>query len=109
MKYLCDSGISPQTIAAPGAVAKEQHVSQCRRNIGFRGLRSPDASKRKKPEEDVSRRRRFYCADDELIHAEGRTYAFTNQWGHRTISAINNLIQAFPDHHITCAKSEDEP
>jgi hypothetical protein len=52
--------------------------------------------------------RRFYFADGELIRAEGRTYAFTNQWGHRTISAINNLIQAFPDHPITCSKSEDE-
>ncbi len=52
--------------------------------------------------------RRFYYADDELIHAAGRTYAFTNQWGNRTISAINNLIQAFPDHPITCMKSEDE-
>lgn len=52
--------------------------------------------------------RRFYCADDELIHAEGRTYAFTNQWGRYTVRAINELIQAFPVHQIMCTKSEEE-
>lgn len=25
--------------------------------------------------------RRFFCADNELFHLDGRTYAFTNQWG----------------------------
>ena len=52
--------------------------------------------------------RRFYCADDELIHSEGRTYAFTNQWGANFLTAINNLKQAFPEHPIQYTESEDE-
>jgi hypothetical protein len=107
VKFLCDSGISPQTIAAQ---------VPWRKNSMFRSadgtLDSAAFVQRMRQEEEAGGKRfeerRFYFADGELIRAEGRTYAFTNQWGHRTISAINNLIQAFPDHPITCSKSEDE-
>lgn len=75
VKFLCDSGISPQAIAAE---------VPSRRNSMFR------------------------VADDELIHAEGRTYAFTNQWGEGTISAVHSLVRAFPNHPITCKRSEGE-
>jgi hypothetical protein len=52
---------------------------------------------------------RFFCADDELIHVEGRTYAFTNQWGTDSfLAAIDNLSNAFPEHGIAYKKSEDE-
>lgn len=99
--------ISPETIAAQ---------VPWRRNSMFRSAEGDMDSAAfvqcmRREEEDGGRRfeeRRFYFADDDLIHAEGRTYAFTNQWGHRTISAINHLIQAFSDHQITCAKSEEE-
>jgi len=50
----------------------------------------------------------FRKIDETSFCAAGRTYAFTNQWGHRTISALNNLIQAFPDRQIMCTKSEDQ-
>lgn len=45
--------------------------------------------------------RRYFCVDDELIHHDGKTYAFTNQWGRHTIRAIDNLIAAFPDVKIS--------
>ena len=107
VKFLCDSGVSPQTIVA--------HVPW-RKNSMFRSadgaLDSAAFLHRMQEEEQAGGRRfeerRYYFADDELIHADGRTYAFTNQWGHRTISAINNLIQAFSDRRIKCVKSEDE-
>lgn len=41
--------------------------------------------------------RRYFCVDDELIHCDGKTYAFTNQWGRHTTRAIDNLIEAFSD------------
>ena len=75
-------------------------------------LESAAFAQRMRQEEEAGGKRfeerRFYCGDDELIHADGRTYALANQWGHRTINAVNNLIHAFPDHSIVCAKSEDE-
>ena len=50
--------------------------------------------------------RRFYCADDELFHYDQKTYAFTNQWGHRCIEAIDRLIAAFPDVQLSYRVSE---
>jgi hypothetical protein len=39
--------------------------------------------------------RRWYAADDELIHAEGNTYAFTKMWGIRTEEAMHELLERF--------------
>lgn len=33
------------------------------------------------------------------------TYAFTNQWGHRTLQAIDSLKEAFPDTEMSYEKS----
>ena len=45
--------------------------------------------------------RRNFCSEGELIIHEGKTYAFTNQWGHRTLKAIDQLIEAFPSEAIS--------
>ena len=50
--------------------------------------------------------RRFYCDDGELFHHNGKTYAFTNQWGTRCIEAIVQLIETFPDEAIEYKASE---
>ncbi len=107
VKFLCDSGISPQTIAAQVPWRKNSMFRSADGTLDSAAF----VQQMRQEEESGGRRfeeRRFYYADGELIHAEGRTYAFTNQWGHRTVSAINNLIQAFPEHPMTCAKSEEE-
>jgi len=50
---------------------------------------------------------RYFCGDDELLHFEGRTYAFLNQWGGRAFDeAMVNLRDAFPDKEIAFAPSE---
>jgi len=49
---------------------------------------------------------RFYCDDDELFHSGGKTFAFTNQWGHRCIEAIDQLIKTFADEPISYQASE---
>lgn len=40
--------------------------------------------------------RRFFCADDEIFHANGRTYAFTKGWGTNTLPALEAMKAAFP-------------
>ena len=50
--------------------------------------------------------RRNFCADGELIIHDGKTYAFTNQWGHRTLKAMDQLLEAFPDQPISYRVSE---
>lgn len=45
--------------------------------------------------------RRWFYADDELIHTEGRTYALTKMWGDPTwINAMQALKSAFPEFNI---------
>jgi hypothetical protein len=39
---------------------------------------------------------RFFKNDDELLHINGRTYAFTKMWGTNTLSALEALTQACP-------------
>lgn len=51
-------------------------------------------------------RRRYFCSDDELIRSDGCTYALTNQWGVGTMETIGALLQAFPDHGISCTPTE---
>jgi hypothetical protein len=49
---------------------------------------------------------RFFTADDELIHANGNTYAATKMWGDRTTQAIDELLKAFPGHKISYREAE---
>jgi hypothetical protein len=39
---------------------------------------------------------RCFTADDELFHVDEKTYAFTKQWGERTLQAIKNIIDLMP-------------
>jgi hypothetical protein len=50
--------------------------------------------------------RRFYTADDELVHFDGKTYAFTNQWGRRTSEAMDRIVDAFPDENVSYRVAE---
>jgi hypothetical protein len=106
VKFLCDSGIAPEQIAAQ---VPSRENSMFRSATGTLDMAAFVQRMREEEERGGKRfeERRFYCADGELIHAQGRTYAFTNQWGLHTISAIKSLIQAFPEYPITCTKSED--
>jgi hypothetical protein len=44
---------------------------------------------------------RFFIDDNELMHANGKTYAATKMWGHRTTAAIDELLKTFPGHKIS--------
>ena len=39
---------------------------------------------------------RYFTADDELFHVDGRTYALSKMWGERTLEAIGNLLGRMP-------------
>jgi hypothetical protein len=51
---------------------------------------------------------RYYTQDDELFHAEGKTYAFTNQVGIGNLSDLDALIKKFPTSEISYCLSPDE-
>ncbi len=45
--------------------------------------------------------RRFHSQDDQLINFSGRTYQFSNQWGHQTYELAKALCLRFPQVGIT--------
>ena len=104
VRALANSGHSPDAIAAcvpwkqsifreaDGNLTSEQFVAD-QQAVAANGGRGFDDS-------------RYFCVDGELIHFNGKTYAFTNQWGPHTIRAIDNMIAAFPDVKISCRALE---
>lgn len=48
---------------------------------------------------------RWFWNDDELIHAQGQTYATSSQWGHRTESALTDLVDALKPAGFSFARS----
>ena len=101
VRHLCDTGHTPEEIA---------EVVPWRRSRMFRsaeGTLASDefvhkAAEQAKAENKKFDTRRFFCGDDDLITVNGKTYAFTNQWGNRTMEAITLLMKAFPEADITC-------
>ncbi len=99
VRALTKSGHSPDAISAAvpwrqsmfrvadGKLSVDQYVA-FQQGIAANGGRGFDDS-------------RYFCGDGELIHFGEKTYAFTNQWGHHTIRAIDSLLAAFPDVKIS--------
>jgi hypothetical protein len=51
---------------------------------------------------------RWFFANDELVHAGGRTYALSNQWGADSwLESMENLKQAFPKFSISFSRVAD--
>ncbi len=52
-------------------------------------------------------RRRYFCADGDLVRTGGHTYALTSQWGLDTQPAIEALLRKFPDRGVSCTPAGD--
>jgi hypothetical protein len=100
VKTLCERGISPEQIIA---------VSH-RGGRTFRSVeREVDAATfatLAAPQKRSFDPRRWYCDDDELIHANGRTYALNSQWGTNTAEFHEQVLAAFPELGVTVQASE---
>jgi hypothetical protein len=100
-RYLVDRGVSPEAVAEAIAVRKPETIL-----VDFPGAVSEDHVKHHLNERNAGAGRgrfhpkRWFCAEDELIRFNGRTYIVSNQWGHRTEKALQNLAQAFPQFRI---------
>lgn len=53
------------------------------------------------------RPKQWFCADDELLHADGRTWALVKRWGARCLEALENLAEAWPDAGIEVADARE--
>ena len=86
IRYLCASGVDPEQVRETIAWRSKalRVVSGNLDAVNFeRALADQLISDGKKPQTN-----RFFIADDELIHANGKTYAVTKMWGHRTAEAM---------------------
>lgn len=45
---------------------------------------------------------RYFTADTELVYFGGATYAVSNQWGPRSMEAVQNMIARCPSRTISC-------
>lgn len=43
--------------------------------------------------------RRYFCDDSELFFIDDMTYAMTNQWGTRTVEAVEAILKNLPEGH----------
>jgi len=106
VKNLCDSGVSPEKIndliywkgdlflRADGIQNSDDFIRIVTGQRGAKG-RTVDY-------------RRWYCDDDELIHFEGRTFAFHKMWGSRWGTAMKLLQDNFSDAKIDFWASKEE-
>ena len=103
--HLCNSGINPEQI---------RDVIPKRKNILFEstdGRLNAEQfidvlGERKALEGKQFERRRYFCMDENLINWNGKTYAFTNQWGRSTEESLKLLIDKFPDKGVQFKISE---
>lgn len=45
----------------------------------------------------VPKTKRYFCQNDELFIIDGYTYALTNQWGVKTLDAVQLIQESYPD------------
>jgi hypothetical protein len=98
VKALCDSGVAPEQIVKvigkrPGMLFRS--IAGDHNSATFLAQIGP--LKDKKFESH-----RYFCNDDELIHFDGKTYAFTNQWGRSFGDAMKMLCEKFQNRKISC-------
>jgi hypothetical protein len=95
-RYLCQHGIKPTEITAifdwrPNRI---WFVVDGLLNASEFAIRASQVAASYDP-------RRWFSEDDELVHADGKTYAFSNQWGGaRWLMAMALLKEKFPDFKI---------
>jgi hypothetical protein len=56
----------------------------------------------------VPKAKRFFSKEGQLFHHGGKTYVLSNQWGDRTLEAIELLVEKFPALNIDVAKTEEQ-
>jgi hypothetical protein len=99
-KLICDKGVNPDEIAG---------LFDWRGNVWFsvEGLLNAADFDKNASEHVLSGgpsfdRRRWFCDEGDLVQANGKTYAFSNQWGglnwHR---AMNLLREKYPQYKIS--------
>ncbi|MCX7144125.1 MAG: hypothetical protein NT123_24425 [Proteobacteria bacterium] len=103
IRKLCDDGIDPEEVISEldfKGDALIQVVGELDAAAFEEALAALLTAQGKKPNT-----LRYFTANDELIHAQGKTYAVTKMWGPKTTRAIDALLKRFPGHKISYHES----
>ena len=103
ISHLCKSGIDPEKIRE--VVSWRRHmmrvVDGTLDSAGFeKKLAEQLLSEGNKPQT-----RRYFIKDSELIHANEKTYAVTNQWGQHTTEVMDLILGEFSSYGISYRES----
>lgn len=105
VKHLCDRGINPDDIAGiftwnkgafrsvEGEVDSDTYAEKFLEHNKNFGTKSEPA--------------RYFFLDDELIHANGKTYALTKMWGRNTEKALGSLLESYHDLGFSFSESTE--
>lgn len=103
IRYLCAQGVDPEEIRrlVPWKSNMMRNVPGTLDAATFKGeLAKQLIAEGNKPLTD-----RYFSEDDELIYANGNTYAVTKMWGTRTAEAMEILVNAFGDKGVSYQES----
>lgn len=103
VKRLCDSGVTPEQILEKVPWRKKNMFRQVPGEVN-----SEQFCRKARTQGKAFKPSQYYCADDELIHSSGDTFALTKRWGNKTHVAIKRLVDAFPNAHVSCAPHGDQ-
>lgn len=104
-RYLVGCGISPEIVAKHCGPRANRALISVVGEVGYddfvRLATAARAESGKRFDPD-----RYFCGVNELMHVDGRTYAFSSQWGGGDWQeAMANLRDSFPDQEISFAAS----
>jgi len=105
IRYLCDQNIDPELIVSMISWRKNILVSFDGR-LGGNEFEAALAAQILARGKQLEAYPRYFIADEDLIYSNGKTYAVSKMWGLRTNEAIEILLQAFPEHHISYVESQ---
>ena len=104
VRHLCDSGVDPEEIRSTITWRKKNIMCDLEGNL------ESDEFEKQLTEMFKSENRsvppRYFMKNDELIRANGKTYALIRGWGPRTVEAIDLLLEKFPERGISYSESK---
>lgn len=103
-KRLCEKGITPNEIASLFDWRVNRVWYSVDGTVNAQEFEQRAMHKAASGKGTVFRQTRFFCDDNELITSEGKTYAFSNQWGGKNWhKAMNLLKEKYPQFKIEFA------
>ena len=99
---LIEAGAKPEELS--------DTISSCKGNlfISFDGLLDEERFAEQLMTLDTGgkhpKTKRYFCKQDELFVDDGKTYSMTNQWGIRTLEAVDLMSSNYPQYEISIEK-----